>query len=389
MAADRKSSSRKSMIVFFRLLLVALLVVAIAACESIGYYSQLATGQWSMLRQRQPIETLIKNKETEPALVQRLVLIQQIRQFATEHLALPDNDSYRYFADLQRSHAVWNVFAAEVFSVSPKKWCFPIAGCVSYRGYFSEQDALDYAAELSAQGYDTYVGGVAAYSTLGWFADPVLNTFLYRDDSRLAGLIFHELAHQQLYLAGDTEFNESFATAVEIEGVKKWLAYQASQENSEMADESNDFDLYRQQQAMSEDFVALILQARTQLEQLYSSAIEEEAMRVQKQQIIERLITADYQDFKLKWAGDSRYDRWMGVDAPANSTDGESANRPTLNHSRLNNAKLSTVASYHQWLSAFQALYQQCEKDLECFYNRSKQLSLLDKTERDQQLRRL
>jgi predicted aminopeptidase len=359
-----------------RLLLVALSLIVTTACEPISYYAQLANGQWSMLRQRESIETLINNKETDTRLVQRLVLIQQIRQFATEQLALPDNNSYQYFADLQRPFAVWNVFAAPAFSTTAKKWCFPIAGCVSYRGYFSEQEARSYAAQLSAQGYDTYVGGVAAYSTLGWFADPVLNTFLYRDDIRLAGLIFHELAHQKLYLSGDTMFNESFATAVEIEGIKRWVAYQAG--NSD-ADDRDVFTDYEQQQKMREDFVQLILHARIQLEQLYNSGAAEDMMRLEKQRIIKRLVTIDYQDFKLKWAGDNRYDHWMNVNVDPNLN----------NNAVLNNAKLSTIASYHQWLPAFQVLYQQCEKSLACFYHRAKQLSLLNDSERDQQLHAL
>lgn len=353
---------------------VFVIVLLSSACESVSYYSQAAAGQFSIWWQSQPIEMVIADKSTDLQEKQRLQKVLLIRDFASEHLLLPDNNSYRYYSDLKRSHVVWNVFAAKEFSISPMQWCFPIAGCVSYRGYFSEQAASDYADNLAAQGYDTYVGGVAAYSTLGWFADPILNTFISRNEARLAGLIFHELAHQQVYLAGDTRFNESFATAVEIVGVKRWLA---SKERAASTVNQSDTQLlaqYLQQINIQKDFVALMLKMRQQLDDLYQQQISSEQKRQGKQKIISDLINQNYPAFKAKWGGINNYDRWVSNEQVAPDT--------AFSHHSLNNAKLSTIASYHQWLPAFQQLLIEVNNDLPSFYRRVQQLAELDTSER-------
>ncbi len=346
-----------------RFLLTVITLVAcllLSGCETVGYYSQAAAGQWSLWWQRDTIEELLADDTTDAGLKQRLQQIVQMRDFASQSLSLPDNNSYRYYTDVKRSHVVWNVFAAEEFDIAPVQWCFPIAGCVSYRGYFSEQAARQYAEKMAEQGYDTYVGGVAAYSTLGWFADPVLNTFIGRDDVRLAGLLFHELSHQQVYVAGDTQFNESFATAVEIEGVKRWLA--TIKAEPLLAD-------YLQHRAVQQDFVNTMLSAREKLETLYQQDLETEEKRQAKQQLLSQIIQSDYADFKSRWGGLKDYDRWVSND--------------------LNNAKLITVASYNQWLPAFQQLLADEGNDLPRFYQRVAELAKLDPQQRNSQLEAL
>ncbi|WP_206045334.1 aminopeptidase [Oceanicoccus sagamiensis] len=335
-------------------------LLLLTGCETLGYYSQAAAGQWSLWWQREPIEDLLADKATDPQLKQRLQQILIMRDFASSDLALPDNKSYRYYTALEQPYVVWNVFAAPEFSTTAMQWCFPIAGCVSYRGYFSEQAARQYAEKMTAQGYDTYVGGVAAYSTLGWFADPVLSTFMGRDDVRLAALLFHELAHQQVYLPGDTQFNESFATAVEIEGVKRWLA---------SIDAEPLLAGYLQHRAIQQDFVSTMLAARENLEALYQYDVTDDNKRQAKQQLLHRIVAKDYARFQLRWGGLSDYDRWVNTD--------------------LNNAKLLTLASYNQWLPAFQQLLDMQANDLPRFYQRVAELAALDSEQRRNQLQAL
>ena len=206
-----------------RLLLAALVLLALAGCESLSYYSQAIGGQLSLLSRARPIDDWLADPSTPDELRARLELAKRVRAFASNALALPDNASYHSYAALDREYVVWNVYAAAELAVTPKQECFPIAGCVSYRGFFSEQAARKHAEGLRAQGYDVYVAGVAAYSTLGWFDDPLLSTFIRYSDTQLARLVFHELAHQKVYAKNDTVFNESFAVVVEEEGVRRWL----------------------------------------------------------------------------------------------------------------------------------------------------------------------
>ena len=195
------------------------------------YYMQAATGQWQVLRKREPIDEVIASPDTAPELADRLRLVQEARRFSIDELLLPDNDSYRSYADIGREFVLWNVFAAPEFSLQPKAWCFPVAGCVNYRGYFSRDAAYRKSERLAKPGYAVAVGGVAAYSTLGNFNDPVLNTMMSWDDIRLVAVLFHELAHQVLYVQGDSAFNESFATAVEEFGVMRWLEFRGQVED--------------------------------------------------------------------------------------------------------------------------------------------------------------
>ena len=313
-------------------------VVSLSSCQTISYYSQAVGGQLGVWNAGKPIDQLLRNKDTDPALRQRLELVSEIRVFATDELGLPDDGSYRRYADLKRPYALWNVFAAPAFSLEPVTWCFPIAGCVGYRGYFSEQAAQRFADKLREQGLDVYVGGVPAYSTLGWFDDAVLNTFIDYHDAELARLLFHELAHQVAYAPGDTTFNESFATAVELEGVRRWLA--ASGRGAQSAA----FEAARVRQ---QDFLDLVMRTREELRGIYRPGVADEVLRAQKADAYSRM-RDQYQLLKRSWGGFSGYDRWIGES--------------------LNNAKLASVAAYNQLVPAFQQLLADNGGDLDAFY---------------------
>lgn len=340
-----------------KLALTVITSLILISCQTAGYYFHVSKGQLELLNQRQNIEELLADESIDPKLKQQLESTQAIRRFASEQMGLPENASYTSYADLNREYVVWNVFAAETFSVQPKQWCFPVAGCVAYRGYFSEQEAMAFADELSKQGYDTYVGGVAAYSTLGWFDDPVLNTFIGRDEPRLAGLMFHELAHQQLYINDDTTFNESFASTVEVEGVQRWLMQKSR------PDVLQAYLLDKQRQ---DDFITTLLEYRKQLEQFYQQALPEQTRREGKKKIHQVFLSGAYQQFKQRWNDYSGYDNWV--------------------MNQLNNAKLSTIVSYNQWLPAFQQLLQDNEGDLTLFYQAVEQLGSRNESLRQETL---
>lgn len=346
-----------------RLLPIAIVSLFLSACESLSYYSQAAEGQLSLWWHSRSIDALIADETTNIELKQRLLLVQKIQNFAVSELGLPDTGSYQSYSDIGRTHVVWNVYAAKEFSLKPHEWCFPIAGCVTYKGFFSKQSAYNYADRLNNNGLDTFVSGVAAYSTLGWFDDPVLNTFIYRERVQLAAMLFHELAHQQLYVPGDTTFNESFATVVEIEGVRRWLALNQSEDELAMA-------RYQKSKAAHSDFVDTLMNARKRLDALYQKRIGPLEMRLKRQQYFQQILNEDYQEFKQRWGGLDRYDRWIGYpEKPA-----------------LNNAKLSTISSYHQWRVAFQKVLAREKGDLDAFYKAALVLAKLPEQERHEQL---
>ncbi|RUT92289.1 aminopeptidase, partial [Mesorhizobium sp. M7A.T.Ca.US.000.02.2.1] len=208
---------------FFRLLVVVIMASGVTGCTSISYYAQSVQGHLRIMTARQDVGKLIEDPSTPKALRARMASASAIRQFATDELALPDNNSYRSYVDIGRDSVTWAVFAAPAFSLTPRTWCFPVFGCVPYRGYFSRKSATETAVELQGQGMDIYVTGITAYSTLGWSSDPLLSTMFGQDETYLAALVFHELAHQRVYVHDDSAFNEAFAVAVETTGVKKWL----------------------------------------------------------------------------------------------------------------------------------------------------------------------
>ncbi len=339
-----------------RRLSAPLLALLLGGCSTLDYYAHLGQGQWQLLQARQPVARLLADPATEPQLARRLALAQQARDFASARLQLPDNRSYRLYADLGRPFVVWNLFATPEFSLEPELHCFPIAGCVAYRGYYQLGRARGAAALLRQQGLDTHIGGVEAYSTLGWFDDPLLNTMLRWDDERLVAVIFHELAHQQYYLAGDTAFNESFATFVEREGLRQWHASRGEAH-------VDDGDRQRQQ------FLALVLASRERLQRLYASELDAVAMRVAKQAEFERL-RREYRALRQhQWDGNGRYDAW--IEAP------------------LNNAKLLPFGLYDQWVPAFAALFEQTNGDWAAFYRAVAALGRLQPAERRAVLDRL
>jgi predicted aminopeptidase len=325
-----------------------LLAVCLNGCST--YYGQLTVGQLDLLRQRQPVAAVIEEPQTDPLLRQRLALALQARRFASAALGLPDNDSYRLYADIKRPYVVWNVFATEALSVAPLNHCFPIAGCVAYRGYFHQGRARGAAAVLETKGYDTLVTGVQAYSTLGWFDDPLLSSMLRLDDERLAGLIFHELAHQRLYIAGDTAFNESYASFVEREGLRQWRASRGLPPPSETA---------RQRYA---EFSQLMLDTRERLAALYASDLSESAMLAAKRAEFMRLRQAYRERRDGAWHGDSRFDRWMA--------------QP------LNNASLLPFGLYDRWVPSFAALFAQVDGDWQRFHARVEAMGRMPADER-------
>ena len=334
--------------------LFALLAIVLVSCETVGYYSQAARGQLTIVFAREDIQHLIERPDLSQELAGKFAKVMDIREFAESELGLPVGGNYSSYVDVEREHVVWNVFAAPEFSVDPVNWCYPIAGCVAYRGYFSQQSALSYAAKLEEDGFDVYTGGVDAYSTLGWFEDSLLSTVLNRADYQLAGLIFHELAHQLVYLPGDTTFNESFATAVEREGVRRWL----TKSNKDFNIDAALLDYDRQQQ-----FVDLVGGYRDRFESLYQLEINESSMRSQKLEL-QQTLREEYAVLKQQWQGYEGYDGWFSRS--------------------LNNAQLSTVASYNDLLPFFAAVFEQSNQDFSTFYAEVSRLADLPEQERDE-----
>jgi len=334
-------------------------VAALAGCSAIDtadYYWQGASGQLEILSRAKPISEVI-NESSDAVLKQRLVRVQQIRAFAIRDLGLPDNGSYTRYTDLGRAFVVWNVFAAPELSLKAKQWCFPVAGCVNYRGYFSEQDAKDEAARLKAAGEDVWLSGVPAYSTLGYFDDPVLSTFVRWPETEVARMVFHELAHQVVYVKDDTQFNESFAVTVEEEGVRRWLATQDDPQLTAQFDRS---------ERLRTVFRELITSTRAQLSEVYASNATDVEKRERKAQAFAGMRDG-YERAKAGEPGLAGYDRWFGGVGGAGP----------------NNASISSVALYTGQVPAFKAILAGEGNDLPRFYARVKMLSALSKQERD------
>jgi len=324
-------------------------IVALSGC-AVPFYWQAIGGQFELLRKRTPIEKLVEDPALDPQLKTTLAGVATIRRFAVEALDLPDNKSYTTYVALDRTYVVWNVVAAEEFSVDPQRWCFPFAGCVAYRGFFDRATAERFEAELVAQGFDTSSGGSSAYSTLGYFADPVLSTMLRGGEQYVASLLFHELAHQKLYVKDDSEFSEAFATVIEEFGTERWLTLRA---------QPVDLDRYRVRQQRRADFAALIAAEQARLREIYARADSPERKRVAKADAF-AVLRADYAALKTRWGGSNDYDAWFS--------------QP------LNNATLAAVATYTRWVPALRA---QLEKvGLEEFYADTAALALLSVEQR-------
>jgi len=332
-------------------------VCATSGCSSVGYLAQSASGHVRLMHAARPVQQAIADPQVPAPVREQLRLSQRLREFAVRELKLPDNASYRSYADLHRSAAVWNVVAAPELSLTLHTWCFPIVGCVGYRGYYDEAKADTAAQPLRDEGLDVAVYPVPAYSTLGWLnwlgGDPLLNTFIQWPEGELARLMFHELAHQVAYAAGDTTFNESFATAVERIGSRRWLEENASPE-------------VRARQAQADrrrqDFRALVGGYRARLDAVYKSDATDADKRARKAELIAAL-RADYATLKReKWDGFAGYDGWFAG---------------------VNNASLGTQAAYDDQVDAFERLFAAEGGDFQRFYAEVKRLSGLPKAQRD------
>lgn len=324
--------------------LMAAVCLALGGCTSLGYYAQAAHGQFSLLAQARPITEWLQDPATNPKLHDQLAMVQDIRQFSVQQLGLPDNGSYRSYAQLSRPFVVWNVVAAPALSLTAKQWCFPIAGCVNYRGYYDPKEAQAYADDLARAGDDVQVLGVPAYSTLGWFNDPVLSTFINYPSGELARLIFHELAHQVAYAKDDSEFNESFATAVEEMGLERWLAAHGDPALNQA---------YQRFAERKKEFLELLLKYRAQLQANYQGTASDQEKLQRKAEIFAAL-RSEYQERKVAWGGFAGYDRWFA--------------------GTLSNAHLALVATYNERVPAFKALFAR-SRDFPDFYRQVKVLA--------------
>jgi len=336
-----------------------LLAAMLTGCSHLGYYAQAVSGHLEIMRAATPISDLIGNPAGDPRLQQQLAEVRAIRDFASRELGLPDNNSYRAYADLGRPYVVWNVFAAPEFSLHARRWCLLVVGCVSYRGYYDRRDAEQLAAELRQQGYEIFVGGVPAYSTLGYFDDPVLNTFLRFGPLEVARTVFHELAHQVVFVQGDTRFNESFATAVENEGLRRWLARHATPEQRAA---------FAVQRARKAAFMALLRDYGKRFEALYESPHSISELRVAKAGLLATL-RRDYTGLKVVWGGYSGYDAFLGDDP--------------------NNATFASLSLYSELVPAFEVLLARQNHDLPQFYRQVSSLAALGDEVRQDRLNEL
>jgi predicted aminopeptidase len=343
--------------------IVAAAVAVLGGCASYsdgpGYYWQTVVGHLDVVRRARPVDAVLNDPSTDPALRARLERAREIRAFASRELGLPANGSYTSYTDVGRPFVLWNVFATPELSLRLERWCFPVAGCVAYRGYYDRDAAERFAQGLRARGLEAHVGGVPAYSTLGWFDDPLLSTFIQYPEGELARLIFHELAHQLLYVSGDTPFNESFATAVEEAGVERWLAARADPALERA---------YREGAMRRREFVALLRRHKDRLNEVFQGSGDDDAKRAGKRRVLDSL-QDEYRQLKASWGGFAGYDRFFA--------------RPP------SNPQLAAVGAYNDLLPAFRTLLAQESGDLKRFYARVRELAALDKPARDERLRAL
>ncbi|MGQ0698691.1 MAG: aminopeptidase [Panacagrimonas sp.] len=324
-----------------------LAAATVSGCATLGYYTHLARGQMELLSKREPIADIVGNTERDPELRRRLGLVLDARRFAVTTLHLPDNASYTLYADLERPYVVWNVLATPEFSLKPVESCFPIAGCVAYRGHYTRERAQAQVEALRAEGYDVDSGGVPAYSTLGWFDDPVLSTMMHWSDAVLVGTVFHELTHQKLYVKDDTQFNESMARFVEQEGLRQY--FRAGQIDEEQS---------RVEREREREFTQLVLAARERLATLYASPLSIEAMRAAKRDEFARLKSDHAQLRDTHWNGDTRYDKWFARE--------------------LNNASLVPFGLYDESVPAFEALFDEVGRNWPAFHAACRELGALE-----------
>ncbi len=323
-----------------------MLALQLEAC----YYMQAIHGHTDLMNRRRPFDELLADASVPETLKTRLALVRDARQFAVDELGLPDNGSYRTYADLERDFVVWNVFATPEFSLAAKRWCYPVAGCVAYRGFFDHEDAVSFATKLERRGFDVMTGGVSAYSTLGRFDDPVLNTMMRWSDENLVQTMFHELAHQKLYVKGDTAFNESFASALAYHGLERWL---------ESGGDTALLERIEARRELRRRTMALVDETKNALGAIYDSALSDADKRQQKKAILETL--AARADALAAAQGEAR-NPWL--DAP------------------LNNASLVPMSLYEGHVDAFRRILDGCSQRLDCFYAEAERLAELSADER-------
>jgi predicted aminopeptidase len=332
------------------LCVLVLIGVSLDGC----YLLESAQGQLALMSKRRPIARVVADPGTPADVRLQLEAVAQIREFASRNLHLPDNGSYRTYADVGRPYVVWNVVAAPEFSVDPKEGCYPIVGCVTYRGYFVERRARAYGDALKSKGFDVSVGGVAAYSTLGHFDDPILNTMIGWNDVELASIIFHELTHQMIYIANDADFNEALATTVEDEGVRRWL---------ESLGRSGELARYELEEKRSLEVVALLTGTREELRVLYGSGIDPTRMRERKSAAFAAL-RESYARLVQGWGPHPPFESWF-------------------EKSEINNAYLASIATYYDCVPGFRRELAAVGGDLDAFYRRVRELAKLDQEKRD------
>lgn len=333
------------------------LALVLGGCATPSYYAQAVSGHWGLMKQRVEIDALLQDPRTDRELAAELRLALSIRDFGIHELGLPDSDAYRQYVATGQNAVTWNVVAAPEFSVRPRRWCFLVSGCVPYRGYFSEADANRFADTLRNRGYDVSVTPATAYSTLGWFDDPLLDTMFRHGEASLAGTLFHEMAHQALYVKGDTAFNESFAGFVETVGVERWLQARGA---------ARELVQWQKAEAASLQFTSFLQEQRRQLAALYTLPLEGPEMRQRKQAFFDALYAAYQQMVQKDWQGADYFRGWF---------DGE-----------LNNARLALVSSYHGGQCAFAGLYREAGENMRRFIDLASEKSRLSRSRRSEWL---
>ncbi len=339
---------------------VAVILLVLSSCGTVRFYSQAIRGQMEILHRAEPIKEVLARPGLDEKLRSRLLLVQELREFAKKELHLPAEKQYDRYSDLGRKHVVWVVFAAPEFSIEAKTWWYPLVGSLKYRGFFSEAAAKAEGDKLEAEGFDVLVGGVDAYSSLGWFRDPVLNTFIHREDAALAELLFHELTHQLLYISGDTDFNEAFATASGQEGVRRWLKSKGRMDGLRQ---------YENELRASDEFIELAVATRRKLKDLYEQHQSEPADALRKRKTG---AFAEFQEkamaLKARWGDSHEIERWFS--------------RP------VNNARLNTLTTYHEQVHGFERLLREQKGDLRSFYAAVRAMEPLSQEERRRRLMR-
>jgi predicted aminopeptidase len=330
------------------------LIILLSACSDIGYYWHTSKGHLALMNRRVDIDTLLQQPDLDADLRQRLILVKQIRKFSIDRLALPKSGSYSSYVQLDKPYVVQNLFAAPEFSTRLHRWCYPIVGCASYRGYYDEALLNEYALQLQAEDFDTYIGHVPAYSTLGWFDDPVLSSFIDWPDYRLAGLLFHELSHQRIYIDDDTQFNESFAVAVQQAGTELWLK---STHKDRQIDEFSRWIEYRR------EVISLIERTGGRLNELYKTETDD-ALKRDKKQLIFASSRADYTAIAERHSYKDGFEGWFA--------------------GQLNNAKIGSIAAYNTHAPAFLEMIKSLNHDFPTFYERVEKIGKLKRTAREQ-----